>query len=257
MSKGKVLIISIVLVFLGIVSFLIYQVNYKKSKYLYLFTGDTEKVKWYYNNDTWYTANTNKMLKDKFQVYTNGNYSGDYNLVYNDKWYFFDDNNNSVDILGNFMINTNFEFKSNSFTSNRIEDSEITNKLRKKFSDNNKNYEVVLNEINIDSDQEPLKVYTISFKEISNEYEVIGPDYTAIFTYINNKVGLIREINFLRNDSLSPCYLNLEGVFTFENKNTKLLVSCEHYDVTPSDYYLFEKKGNQYKLLIDTLGGGK
>lgn len=257
MSKGKVLIISIILVFLGLVSFLIYQVNYKKSKYLYLFTGETEKVRWYYNDNTWYTANTNKILKEKFKVYMDGRYTGDYYLVYSDRWYFFDDNNNSVDTLGNFMINTNFDFNSSNFVLERVENKEIIDKLRKRFIASGKEYEISLGKISIDNNSTLDELYVVSFKEKSNEYEVIGPDYSAIFTYKNNKMNFIREMNFLTDNSSNRCYLNLEGVFTFENKNTKLLVSCLHYDITPNDYYLYEKKGNKYNVLIDTIGGGK
>lgn len=253
MSKGKIIIISGIIIFLGLVSFLVYKVNYKKSKYLYLFTGDTEMVRWYYNDDTWYIVNNNKQLTEKFDVYINGNYMGAYNLVYNNRWYFFDNDNKSSNIIGDFMINTNYEFTSFKFQENNINDQKIIDKLKKRFTSDSKDYEIYLNEITIDN-EDLEKIYVASFKEVSDEYEVIGPTYSAVFTYINNKINFIKEFDF-SNSSASKCYLDLEGIFTFENKNIKILLSCQHYDNIPSDYYMLEKKWNKYEVIVDTLGG--
>lgn len=258
MSKGKIIIVSCIIIFLGMVSFLVYQVNYKKSKYLYLFTGDTEMVRWYYNDDTWHIANNNKKLNEKFDVYYNGNYIGAYNLVYNNRWYFFDNNNKSTNVVGDFMINTNYEFTSFKFQENSINDQKIIDKLKNRFTSDGKEYEIDLKEITIDNENLG-KIYVVSFKEISDEYEVMGPSYSAVFTYFNNKITFLKELDFSNNNNnnTNKCYLDLEGVFTFENKNIKIFLSCQHYDNIPSDYYMLEKKWNKYEVIVDTLGGEK
>lgn len=256
MSKKQILtLVFVVLAFLGLTFFLFIKTKEKQSKYLYLFTGDHSIVRWYYNNDTWYIANTNEKLNDIFYVYSNGKYQGNYNLVFNDKWYYFDSNNNSKKIEGiNFMVNTNYEFKSYEFRTEYINNNELIHKVAKQIGIENNDYYSNLKRITILENDVFKDIYFVDYYKNRTEFNALGPSYTVAFVEKNDKIDIVRIFSFDETDTDS-CSLNLAGVFTFENNNNKLLLTCVHFDRIPSDYYLYEYNWNNYNLLIEGNGG--
>lgn len=256
MSKKQILtLVFIVLVFLGLTSFFLIKNKHQESKYLYLFTGDHSIVRWYYNNNTWYIANTNEKLSDKFDVYSNGKYQGNYSLLFNDKWYYFDLDNNSKRFDGiNFMVNSNYEFKSYEFRTEYINNNELLSAVASKIGIVNNEYDSNLKRITVLDNEEFNYIYFVDFYKMDTEFNVLGPNYTVAFIEKNDKIDIVRTFSFDETDSDS-CSLNLAGVFTFENDNNKLLLTCVHFDRIPSDYYLYEYRWNDYNLLIEGNGG--
>lgn len=256
MNKKQILtLIFIVVVFLGLTSFFLIKNKQQESKYLYLFTGDHSIVRWYYNKDTWYIANTNEMLKDKFDVYSNGKYQGNYNLVFNNKWYYFDSNNNSERFDGiNFMINTNYSFKSYEFETEYITNNGLISEVAGNLGIDNSKYDSNLKRAVILGNEEFNYIYFGDFYKKEAEFNILGPSYTVAFIEKNDKIDIVRTFSFDDMD-VDSCSLNLAGVFTFENNNNKILFTCVHFDRIPSDYYLYESNMNKYSLLIEGNGG--
>lgn len=256
MSKKQILIlVFIVLAFLGLTFFFVIKTKEKQSKYLYLFTGDHSIVRWYYNNDTWYIANTNEKLSDKFDVYSDGEYQGNYSLVFNDKWYYFDSNNDSKKFEGiNFMINTNYDFNSYEFETEYVNNNELVSEVANEIGIMDSDYDSSLKRITISGNEEFNDIYFVDYYKKQTEFNPLGPSYTVAFIEKNDKIDIVRTFSFDETDDDS-CSLNLAGVFTFENNNNKLLFTCVHFDRIPSDYYLYEYSWNKYNLLIEGNGG--
>lgn len=257
MTKKKIIILSsiavVIIVLIG--SFLFMKDKEKKSYYLYLFTGQTKMVKWYYNNNTWYIVNTNEKLADPFDVYSNGNYIGNYDLVYNNKWYYFDKNNKNVNIDGiKFMVNTNYDLTSYGFEIVYKMNDNLVQQVAEELNINYNNFTYNLRTINVSDNSKFDTIYAIDFYEKNAEYNSLGPNYTAVFTIEKNKISIIKYLNFSESSSNS-CNLNLDGIFKFENNNNKLLLSCTYFDQIPTDYYLYENKQNKYELIVDSKGG--
>lgn len=254
-KKRMIIVVLIISIALGFFSFLFIKTKEKKDYYLYLFTGDTKIVRWYYNDNKWYIANTNEKLADKFDVYSNGKYVGNYRLVYNKAWYYFDSNNKSTIIDGiKFMINTNYDLVSYEYNVKYKDDISIVKKISSEININYLNFTYNLKTINVLNNQKIENIYFIDFYENNSEYNQLGPNYTVAAIIKNDKVYIIKNLDFSESDTKS-CSLSLNGVFTFENNNNKILLSCTHFDQIPSDYYLYEEKSNNFKLVVDSLGG--
>jgi len=254
-KKQKLILIFIVLTFLGLTSFLLIKNKQKESKYLYLFTGDYSIVRWYYNNDTWYIANTNEKLNDKFNLYSNGVYQGKYNLVFNDKWYYFDSENKSKKFEGlNFMINTNYEFNSYEFKTDYINDNRLSREVAKMTGITNSDYDSNIKKVKIFDNDEFDYLYFVDYYKRETEFNVLGPSYTVAFIEKNDTIDIVKMLSFDEKDNDS-CSLNMVGMFKFANEHNKLLLNCIHFDRIPSDYYLYEFKWNKYNLLIEGNGG--
>lgn len=256
MSKKQIIFLScIVISFLGLTFFLLINEKEKKSNYLYLFTGDYAIVRWYYNNNTWYIANTNDKLKDSFEVYSNGKYQGNYNLLFNDKWYYFDKNNESYNFDGNnFMINTSYDFESYEFKTESIDNTSIIKNVSNEIGIKNSDYDAILKQTIIYNNEEFDNMYFIDYYKKNVEFNTLGPSYTVAFREINDKIEVIILLNFEESDKDS-CSLDLSGIMKFNNGNNKILLSCIHFDRIPTDYYLYEYSWNKYNLLIEGNGG--
>lgn len=255
MNKKKIIIVLIIIIALGLFSFLFVKQQEKKEHYLYLFTGDTKIVRWYYNNDTWYIANTNEKLSDKFDVYNNGKYVGNYSLMYNNKWYYFDDNNKNKQFEGSkFMINTNYDFNSYEYSVSYQKDDELVQKVVNKLNLDYYEFTYNLKSFDIYKNEKLSNIYFVDFYENNSEYNRLGPNYTIAFTVENDKIIVIKYLNFSESDTNS-CSFDLTGIFSFENSSNKVLISCVHFDQIPTDYYLYEKKLNKYEILVDSKGG--
>lgn len=256
MSKKQIIVlVFIVLAFLGLVFFLSVKEKKEEEQYFYLFTGDNSIVRWYYNQDKWYIVNTNEKLSDEFEVYSNGKYQGNYNLVFNNKWYYFDSNNESKKFEGiNFMINTNYDFKSYEFRIDSINDNLLIEQVSKKINIVNDEYDANLKKAVVYDNENFKDVYFVDYYKKQNEYNHLGPNYTVAFVEKSDTIEIIKILNF-DDDDYESCSLNLAGVFKFNNDNNKLLLTCVHFDQIPSDYYLYEYRGNKYNLLIEGNGG--
>ena len=253
MNKKQVLVlILIVALFLGGILFLISIDKKNKSKYFYLFSGDSKIVRWYYTNKTWYIMNQNTPLDEKFDVYSYGINKGKYNLVFSKKWYYFDDNNDSHDIDGiKYMINTNYDFKSYEFLEENSDDEDVESEIFKEMGLSQIDYNIRLMKYIIEDNENINTVYSAGFYKNQDEYSPLGPSYTVAFLIDKGKLKIISNLSFDTEDAES-CQLGLVGLFNFENRD-KILVNCSHFDQIPSDYYLYDAKS--YDLLVASEGG--
>lgn len=256
MNKKRIIILCIVAaVIIALSSFLFIKTEEKKSYSLYLFTGDTKMVKWYYNDNTWYIVNTNEKLADPFDVYSDGKYMGNYDLVYNQKWYYFDEYNKNVQIDGiKFMINTNYNFTSYAFDIEFNKNDDLVERVAQYLDINYSQFTYNLKTFKILNNSKLETIYAVDFYKKNEEYASLGPNYTVVFYTSNNKINIIKDLNFSQS-SKDSCSLSINGVFNFENDNNKILLSCTHFDQIPSDYYLYEGNRNTYELVVDSKGG--
>ena len=256
MSKKQIFLLCIVvIVIIALGSFLFIKTEEKKSYSLYLFTGETKMVKWYYNDSKWYIVNTNEKLSDPFDVYSNGKYVGNYDLVYNNKWYYFDEYNKNVQIDGiKFMINTNYNFTSYAFNVDYKKNDDLAEKLADQLNINYNKFTYNLKTFKISNNNKLETMYAVDFYEKDDEYASFGPSYTVVFNILNNKISIIKYLEFSQSNK-DYCSLNVDGVFRFENDNNKILLSCTYFDQIPSDYYLYESNKNNYELIVDSKGG--
>lgn len=256
MEKKKLtsIIILIVAVLILLLGTFLYFHEKNKSYYLYLFTGDVNMIKWYYNEEKWYIVNNNEQMDEKFDLYLMGAYKGQYKLAFNEEWYYFDNNNESVDFdYTPFMINTNYEFTSYKYKYNFVNDDSLAKIIANKINLNISDYEYRLTEAQIYGLDDIKSIYLIDFYTPDNVISM-WPSYSVAFTYNNNKVKIINHINS-DNIPVGYCSLNVNGVFTFKNNKPKILISCANFDKLPGEYFLYEYSWNNYELLIKSNGG--
>ena len=253
MEKKRLTIIVVLTTVILIASLgaFLYFYEKKKANYFYLFTGDVNMIKWYYNNGKWYVVNANEKLDDLFDVYADGKYRGKYRLVFNDQWYYFDNNNSSVKFDSKtFMVNTNYDFKSYTFDYNFIQNDYLAKSVAAKVKLNSDNWTYSLTKVDVEDFED---IYLIDFY-IDDDIDSMWTSYSVAFTYDNDSIKVIKSVDS-RTISLGYCSLKANGIFTFDNNNPKLLLSCANFDRLPDQYFLYEYSWNNYKLLIESNGG--
>lgn len=99
MKKGTIIFIIILVLYLGIMYIFVGKDNLKeKNANEILLIHYNTKFK--YNNYKWSKIEDSKYLEynsKKYSVYQEQKFFGNYELVFNNKWYLFDKDNNSVD----------------------------------------------------------------------------------------------------------------------------------------------------------------
>jgi len=166
MQKKYIVIIIVLVVYLLLMMALFASEN-KVIDDTYIIVGND--AFWHYKDEKWESQDIDSynFSENKFKVYKDQLYQGDYFLQnYNDTWYFFNDNNESSDLYGElFAYLSEEEIKVLEFTKNDMNINEVNEVL--------KDYDIEINslselsyakkiEINLDTDEEKEYIYSIS-----------------------------------------------------------------------------------------------
>ena len=116
-TRYYVIISVLVLYFLFIFLFFIYPSMKDKKNNTYIIAN--KDAKWMYEKGKWKDIDDSNLYNwQHFDVYEKTKFLGNYNLLYNDRWYLFDDNRDPVerDGVDLFAIRTNQKYKYGAFT---------------------------------------------------------------------------------------------------------------------------------------------
>lgn len=249
-NKKYIIIISILIIYLISMVFIFNKdlfIN-KKDKLYLMVSPDT---RWIYEKGNWNNIDdvTQYSMKE-FNTFVNSEFYGKYSLVYNDKFYLFDENKKSQKYQGDLIAYRGslpidiikFEQQkvgvNDEFIQKVINDNDLQNKFTEVYT--------WFVRIDIDNDGEFESIYTIDNTFSINQEKIFGiifivDDYKIKYLYKNIDDGEYPYKN---------CKPYLKNIIDLnKDKNYEFIVSCENYGNSGTCNNLFDSKKNDYKIL--------
>jgi len=248
-NKGAIIIV-ITIIFAYLVLAVIFFgweefANRFRSLNIMVSTGD----KWQLKNGMWSDIEETDLIH--FNVYINNKSIGKYNLVYNNKWYLFDDNRKAIKYDGNILaINGNvkyelIDFKEEDFDS---DDEKLLTKILEGKSIDETSEPDSASKIVLDLDGDNIQetIYTASNAFIEG-YSVKNR-YSIIFTG-DEQPEILYEHYEDESKQFSMCVPRLNTVIDIDKDSKyELIFECNYYDQLGSCAMLFEQKNDKYIL---------
>lgn len=193
MKKSYLIIISVCVIY-ALVMFLIF--NKKETDYTGQYLIIDRNILKYEENE-WGTVEYNSQDTSNilFHVYKNNQYQGNYYLnLYNDKWYFFDKNNESHNLYGSLLAyNGDLDIDVESFEIEQATLNEVSSMLKDYDLSINNNSELTVNEkvvFDFDNDNEDEIIYNLSniTLDIDNANTLL---FTLVIYQDNDKIQTV------------------------------------------------------------------
>lgn len=257
MKKGKFkyIVIIVILIIYGIVMYFAFGVDEARERKAAttILVGDS--AIWNYSSRDWMRVNTPSLLSSlnwqKFKVYIDNQYFGNYLVWRDDKWYLFDDDKKAVSYQGNlFAYQADFNMEILDFTTTAITDYTYVQQVLKAHGlDTNSQYTLAnLSKVDFDKDGILEDFYVVS--------NVFAIDFfpTKYFSFVfmvdNNKIYMLYE-DVDVNDGVNGCKPSLYTVADFDNdKENELILTCAKYSNQVPLIMLYEFRDDAFEIEI-------
>lgn len=256
-NKKKYLFLLIVLLSYFAVIFVIFGLDNLKSKLDNIHIILSPNIKWSLSKGKWENIDgqVNLYNLQKYELYVNHKYLGNYKTLYNEKWRFLDDDNHSVNYVGNvFGYRGNRKVEMIDFQYQQISSDLILSQVleREKLSAFDDYIIKRRIEIDLDNDQKDEYIY-----EVGNVFNFETSDhysYSLLFVIDDKEIDMLRKEVASSEEMLDICSSHIKDIIDINNDgNYELITSCIHYDLIPDCYQLYQmdNKG-KYTSLIET-----
>lgn len=207
-------------------------------------------------NSRWVHINTKNELKslsgNKFNVYVDNSYFGNYKLLYDDKWYLFKNDDTPVNYNGNMLaLSGSIKYKVANFTTHDIEDKTYVNRV---LRENNISEDSILTysyytDIDLNNDGVLERIYTISNKF---PYEDVGNlSFSYIFMLKNDKIIYLYKNKEEIDDVYSGCNPYISNLIDIDEDNKlEVIIGCSYYSVEGTKYNLYKFNDYMFKSLV-------
>lgn len=257
MKKDKKIIIVLLIFFFSYCIYLFFYLggyNFQKEKNNITTIILDKNIVWNKEKGNWLNILDKEPYNwKKYNIYVNNEKLGNYYLVYNNKWYIFDNKKNSINYNGSLLAySSNDEIIIRDFKVESIINDEIANTV---LSQNNIkiNQEfTVQDKIKIDIDQngEEDTIYLISNHLPLSANE--NKRFNLVFIIKNNKLYyLYKDIDKTINSH--SCKPSINSILnTTPSKESEIILTCSKMSDIKNKTYLFKynKKKDEYKEII-------
>ena len=228
------IILAILLIYFVFIFFVFILPNIlkKETKTYLLIDSD---AKWQYINGKWSDIEDSKVYNwQKFAIYENSGFKGNYYPLYNEKWHFYDNDENPIKIdkyhfLG---IKSNKKYQVATFNTEDISETyqkyikEVLNKY-KLSSTNFTNAKVI--KYDLDGDEQEEKIYSISNVFVEEFTEKI---FNFIFVVKDDKITIVSKSIDKYSNMLDNCQDMVSKIVDVDNDgNYELITSCYKYNI--------------------------
>ena len=206
---------------------------------------------WHYEDEKWEdVSNIRDYNWDKFDLYEDSTYKGNYSALFNDTWHFYDDKNTPINLESpNFLaIKTNRDYKIAEYLEKEISTDELkyVNEVLENYDINTSDFTSsnVLT-YDIDSDNKEEKIFTISNVFTENFTSKI---FNFIFIVKDDKITVISHtVDDIKN-MYDNCKLYIDKIIDLNNDgNYEIITGCGYYSNRDTCYEMYEKVGNKYQ----------
>lgn len=217
---------------------------------------------WSYDKENKWINNSNKIVfgNNKYNVYINKEYKGLYDIeLSNDKWYYFDNNNNDMDFEGSlFAYNGSRKISMIDYSINTIAEDDL-NYVIKAIDDKSINQinlsDLTVNEkvlLDLDNDGKNEEIYAISnfFCELCDDVKKF---YSIAFIVDNNKITILNKS--IGDDYYSMNLYQINYIIDLDKDNNYEIVLSKSTAGNNNIYNeLFIKTRKGYKKAISSGG---
>lgn len=218
-NKGMIIFIGILIVYLLIMYVLVGRktIKEKNASDIFLIHYNT---KFYYNDYKWHKIENDDYLKfngKKYDVYQNKTFFGNYELMFNKKWYMFNENSDSIDFEDElFAYNGKEKIKFIEFEESNLDSSDSKN-LQKALTevgieDYKGFFEGKKITMNIDKDGKEEIIYIASG---SFDQKV----FAITFLYDNSNIKIIDSDVLNKEDSILLKFYKFHSIIDIGNDN--------------------------------------
>jgi hypothetical protein len=254
-NKRTYFILIIILIVFFLVMFFVFGTdNIKVGKYnTTLLVG--EDTVWSYSDKKWTnitkTTSIQKLNWNKFNVYSNNEKVGEYQLWYSDKWYAFDDDNNAVTLDGDFLAyKSNHTINVKGFTEEEITDSTYVDYVLKEndLSTSSQFTSAYKTSFDFDSDGVEEDFYVISNAfptdfEPENIFSIVFMVKDSTVYYIYNDIS--------KNVSFNGCKPFLTSFIDVDEDDVyEFILGCGRYSVSEQVNMLYQFEEDSFKIII-------
>lgn len=254
MKKRYIVILIMIVVYFLVFFFLYGRDNLKQSKLkTTIIVGDSSV--WQLEENRWHNLSSTFSRQDlnweKFNIIIDDKAIGKYSVVYDEKWYLFDENRSPYNYTGNLIAyQANYKMKLKPFTTNEITDFTTVNKVLTENNLNTTQEFTLSNYIDIDYDGDGSNE---KFYFISNVFPIeTNPDYIFSIVFME-KNGTIYPIykSIEKNQSFNGCKPYISAIIDVNDDNKyEFVLSCSKYSVeTPIDM-LYKFTNNEFKIIV-------
>lgn len=249
-ENKKIIIIAIILIIIYvIVYFFVFQdqkeVSEKEETGLVIVLMPDKVIR--NSNNTWYNGTMKDLSTNKFKIYDNNEYKGEYYLTYNNKWYFYDENRNFYDVSNDFIGIGGALSPDEIYSINEVDITNEDKQLIKEYLESR--------DIDVNIDTITLNKETVNISNTTNTYYIVTNaflnevDSNYAFSYIlandNNKIKLIMEMRESKDQINEICLPSIELALDFKN-STYLITNCSYFSLTGNSYRIYNYTNNQY-----------
>jgi len=212
----------------------------------YLIVEDTDM--WAYDNNEWLDLKEFNDNNDKFNVYINNIYYGNYYMKFIKRWNLLDDTKSFVNYSGNILatkgLNVNIK-PFNKVTVSELDKTEIVNIIGNDYNN------LTINEkLYIDLDYNGITDKIVNISNIDSENEEIY--FNLVYVEYNGNINiLIKDIIDERELLIKPRY-DLEYVLNINNSDIDNIILEERYLSTSGkdSRIMYQYINDSYKLII-------
>lgn len=254
MKKRYIVILLIIIIYFT-VFFLLYGKDEMKKSKLETTIIVNDSTIWQLKNKNWYNIRDDASKKDlnweKFNIVINNKEIGKYQVVYDTKWYLYDDNKNPYSYTGNLLAyQANYKMKVKDFKETPINDYTYVNQVLEENSLPTNEELTVSNLITLDFDDDGVDE---NFYFISNAFPLDETPENIFSIVFMEKSGVIYKMynSIEKNKGYNGCkpYIN-DIIDVNDDGKYEIILTCAKYSVeTPIDM-LYTFTNNDFRIII-------
>lgn len=251
-NKKTIIIIFSILVPYLVLIVLLFGSSELKDKIYSMDILLSSGAKWHLEDGKWSDINDEKEYNwKKFDVYINNDLIGNYNLLYNKKWYVYDNKKNLIDYNGTIVaIKGNKKYKLINFHKSNFDttgENLLKSILREKNINFSNNFQGTKISVDLDNDGKEEIIYTASNAFIDDE--MINRRYSIIFIK-DDKTQIIYEDYQDVSMKYSMCVPKINTIIDLDKDSKyELITECDFYSIMGSCTSLYAMKNNNYELI--------
>lgn len=254
MKKRYIVIMIIIIVYFAVFFILYGKDEIKKSKLETTIIVNDSTI-WQLKNKKWYNirddSNREDLNWEKFNIIIDNKEIGKYKIVYNTKWYLYDDDKNPYQYTGNLLAyQANYKMKVKDFEPIQISDYTYVNQLlEENFLPINQEL-TVSDLVSIDFDDDGINE---NFYLVSNAFPYDGEPENIFTIVFMEKSGVIYKMynSVEKNKGYNGCkpYIN-DIIDVNDDGKYEIILTCAKYSVeTPIDM-LYTFTNNDFRIII-------
>ena len=209
--------------------------------------------KWQYNGDVWKNiTDKSKYNWQKFDIYEDNKYVGNYNALFNETWHFYDDDNKPVKIDSTNMIaiRSNRDYAVADFTEREITSEEmkyVNEILKEKDITTNDFTSSSVIDYDLDHDLEDEKIFTISNVFTENISDKL---FNFVFVVNDEKIMILAETVADFSDMYDNCKMYVSKIVdTNGDDKYEIITGCGYYSDTENCFEMYELDNNEYQKI--------